>query len=178
MWKAVRILLGLALVAKGLEMLGAVSRGGAGYPAAFGGALFGFAVLIAGALVLAPSLAVWAASPFTRFVDSIYLPGGRAAEKPEPNYRLADHYYQLGQDRLAIAEYEKIVRYHPAETPAYVALIDLWANRRGEPGRATKLYRRGLRRARSREARDQLRAAFRSSRAGRGGGQPEEGTLC
>ncbi len=49
MWKAVRICLGLAVLAKGIEMLGAVAKGGASYSAAFGGSLFAFAVLITGA---------------------------------------------------------------------------------------------------------------------------------
>jgi tetratricopeptide (TPR) repeat protein len=133
--------------------------------------------MIVGAIVLAPSLAAWAAIPFTRFIDGIYLPGGPTGDDPEPNYRLADHYYEISQNRLAIEEYEKIIRYHPDETRAYIALIDLWV-RCGDAHRAAKLYRRGLRKSRSREARHQLRDAYRTCRDQQGHSETEEGTLC
>ncbi len=143
---------GLALLAGGFYALARARD--------LGPALFGSAMVVGGAVVLATRLAPWVAAPFLRFIDGIYLPGGAAGGDPPPNYRLARYYIRSRQLDLAIAEYRKILAYHPSAAEAYIALFDVLANHKGMRAQAARLYRRGLRKVGGRSDRRRLREAY------------------
>lgn len=161
MFRVLRWLIGGGLVAKGLHMLTGLAGEGGAHMEVLGGGLFSFAVLISGAVILAPGLAEWVAMPFTNFIDQIYLPGGRSRDTPEPNHRLAEHYFLNTEWDLAVEEYQKILKFHPRELCAYLALMDIFANQRSQPERAARLFRRGVRKIRDSDHLHRLQEAYR-----------------
>lgn len=125
------------------------------------GVLMGITFGLAGACLLTPTLAAWAATPFTHFIDQIYFPSGRSTDRPRPHHRLAEYYFLDAQWDLAVEEYQKILRYHPRELRAYLALLDIHANELNQPERAARLFRRGVRKIRDSDQLHRLQEAYR-----------------
>ncbi|MCB1086354.1 MAG: tetratricopeptide repeat protein [Verrucomicrobiae bacterium] len=110
----------------------------------FGGGVF---LLIVGLFCAGPELAAIAAAPLHALVDAIYLPGGRAS-KPELNLKLPAFYVKEGRTEEALAEYRKILRYHPDTLEAWIGAIDLLTESFGEFDEARRLFDKGRRRFR------------------------------
>ena len=84
----------------------------------FATGLFGFAFLVAGTILLVPSLVPWVASPLLRFVDSIYL-GSHNVEPPPLTYEVAERRIREGRWQDAATEFERIAYWHPGEERAW-----------------------------------------------------------
>lgn len=106
--------------------------------------LIAFAKAILGVALLAPTLANLAARPLLAWIDSIYLPGGKA-DKPPLSYHLADYYRKTRQTGFAIERYRNILRYYPKEAKAHAWLYLLLA-RDARKASAARARRRAARR--------------------------------
>ena len=74
----------------------------------------GVFLIVVAAVCIFPEVMAALAAPMTRWIDSIYLPGGR----PEPaplSYRLVRYYQVTQQYDLAVAEYQRILADYPGE---------------------------------------------------------------
>ena len=87
--------------------------------------LFAAAAMILGAIILSPDLAKLAARPFTSFIDSIYLPGGRE-KKPPLDYRKADLHRKRAQYEKAEEAYGEIIHFYPEELRAYMSMVEVY----------------------------------------------------
>lgn len=87
-----------------------------------GTGLVSFAFLVAGAVLLAPSLVPWVASPLLRFAESIYL-GSHAIERPPLTYEVAERRIREHRWQDAAAEFERIAYWHPTEERAWSEAI-------------------------------------------------------
>lgn len=123
--------------------------------------LFGLASLIAGAVLIAPELAEWAAIPINHVLGNIFFPG--YSEDPPADYRLARHYRKEGRYEEAIQQYFHILGYHPEELLAYLEGMET-AFEGGTPNIANDLCRKGLRSLSSPEAHKQVQRIFDSLR--------------
>jgi len=104
--------------------------------------LFGFASLISAAIVVAPEMASWIATPFIRVIDNIYFP--QTSDPPPVNYTLAHFYREQFRYHLALQEYNKIISFHPFELKAYTEGIQT-AFEANDQKSARKFFRRGHR---------------------------------
>jgi hypothetical protein len=86
------------------------------YLSAFGACLYGFAALIAGAVLLGPELILWAAAPIYRALNSLFFPS--ATGTPPVDYTLARFYRKRERYDEALEQYFQIVHYHPDELNA------------------------------------------------------------
>jgi tetratricopeptide (TPR) repeat protein len=139
---ALRWTLGLWLFVVAARSLFQIEEGS--YPGIFMTALFAFAKGILGIILIAPELANWLATPLTRMIDSIYLPGGKET-CPPLDYRLADYYRTTGQHDEARARYREIVSHYPREGKAYGWLYYLTAYRKMDLRAAGKILRKARR---------------------------------
>ena len=127
--------------------------------------MFGAAALIASAVCFAPNLATWAAAPFVRLIDEIYLGGGEKVVPPV-EYKLARMYAGQGRAQEALDEYLRIVIHHPREADAYREAIPV-AIKAGDRRLARWLYRRARWRVPDRALRAELRSLLISATAQR-----------
>jgi len=125
---------------------------------AVGGLLLGMSLLIVAAVCFCPEVVNIVAGPIFRWIDSIYLPGGRADRAPL-SFRLSDHYEKTRQFDLAVAEYRRILEDYPDEPKAYEGLVRLLASDLEDPKSARRWLKRGLRRVPETERKD-LREQF------------------
>ena len=112
----------------------------------FGFLLFGFAVMLLGAIILSGSLAEWFSRPITAFIDLVYF-GKSRAEAPPVTLRLAQVYRQQGRHAEAIAECERQLEWHPSSLELWREII---TNARciGSGEMAAGHFRRAVRRLR------------------------------
>lgn len=111
---------------------------------AFG--LLAFASLVAGAVLLAPSLVPWAAAPFLKFIDMVYL-GSHEVERPPLTYDVAERLLRERRWLDAAGEFERIAYWHPNELRAWTEAIRC-TKLAGDTAGAAWLYRRARRRCR------------------------------
>ncbi|MCB1065356.1 MAG: hypothetical protein KDN20_20875 [Verrucomicrobiae bacterium] len=137
-----------------------------------GSIFLGITLIILAAVIVAPDLCRLAASPFTAMIDAIFLPGGRA-DKPDLNLRLPAFYLKEERFDDALAEYLKIIRYHPDEVEGWIGAIALWIDPFDEPEKARKLYEKAGRRFRhDGEARARLEEAWGKAHVSRSDHRP------
>jgi len=105
---------------------------------AFG--VFAFTSLVAGAILLAPSLVPWVAAPFFKFIDMVYL-GSHHIERPPLTYDVAERLLRERRWLDAAGEFERIAYWHPKEVRAWSEAIRC-TNLAGEKAEADRLYRR------------------------------------
>ena len=119
----------------------------------------GVLLIVVAAVCVFPEVMSALAAPITRWIDSLYLPGGRP-EPPPLSYRLV-RYYQLTQQwDLAVAEYQRILRDYPGEAEAYAGMVGLLVDEINDRRAARRWLKRGLRRVASRAGRLELREKF------------------
>ena len=108
---------------------------------AMGRGVLSFALLVGGAIMLAPVLAPVAARPFLRLIDSIYL-GGSNRERPPLVYSIAERRIQERRYSEAAEEFERLSFWHPYELRLYLDGIRVarWAE---DYKTANRLFRRG-----------------------------------
>ena len=85
---------------------------------AIGQGLFAFGFLVAGAVLLVPTLVRWVAWPFFRFIDSVYL-GSHDIERPPLTYDVAERLLRERRWQDAATEFERIAYWHPTEERAW-----------------------------------------------------------
>ncbi len=164
--------LGLWLIVAAARALFALEEGS--MPGIFATALFAFAKGILGIILIAPEVANWLASPLTRVIDSIYLPGGKEAHPPL-DYRLADYYRTAGQHDEALAHYHEIVSHYPREGRAFGWLYYLTAYRQRDMKAAGRILRKARRRLLGRSGWEEFKNVVRAAVAsgGRGDDAPK-----
>ena len=111
-------------------------------PLALAYLLCSFALLIFAALVVAPEMASWIATPFCRFIDNIYFPN--TSDTPPVDYTLAQLYRKQWKYNIALQEYNKIIHYHPFELNAYIEGIQV-AIEANDRKSAQRIFNRGCR---------------------------------
>ena len=121
--------------------------------------LFSVALLIFAAICICPEFVRAVSAPMTRWIDSIYLPGGRPDRAPL-SFRLADYYVQTWQYELAAAEYERMLYDYPEEVEVYRGLVKTLDDGLGDKRTARRWLKRGLRRVQDEGERTQLRDEF------------------
>ena len=139
--KWIRWPIGVAAVYFSFKMVFSAS-GGLG---AIGGLLVGMSLLVVAAVCFCPEVVGVVAGPFFRWIDSIYLPGGRPDRAPL-SFRLSDYYTQTRQFDLAVAEYQRILEDYPEEPQAYAGLVRLLDSELEDRKSARRWLKRGLRR--------------------------------
>ncbi len=125
-------------------------------------ALFGFALIITGVLLVARELVPWASAPLWRFITGIVYPDDKF-DRPPVNYALPRSYRERHRPDDAIEEYLKIFQYHPQELAAYQECIEVMLEA-GDLDGAQKVRATGMRKLRSAEARGELKAQLDSLR--------------
>lgn len=136
-------------VLSGLEV-----REGVAIPETVIRAVVGLGLLIGGAVLLARPIALMVVTPFVRLLfpeDHDYT--------PPPLFSLARHYWKKGQTEAAIAQYRKIVKYHPQEVEGYRELAQLLVET-GKRNEADAVVRQGVSKLRAVEAREGLSAWY------------------
>lgn len=104
--------------------------------------VFSMAALISSAIMIAPDLVEYAARPFTRWIDSIYLGSGEI-EVPPLNYAPVDRAIQEKRWQQAAFEFERISQWYANEMRPY--FDGIMAARLANDGyTARELYRRGV----------------------------------
>ena len=139
---------------------------------AAGAALVGCGFLLAGAIVLGPTLASWFSAPWVR----LYFPGPDRNAKPPPRYSLAEAKVQRDDYEGALADYVKITLAYPEEVRPYFEMIDIILRHLNDPERAEVVYRKGMETLKSQEAREVLARHYRASRS-RAAGRPAWGEV-
>lgn len=153
----IRWAIGAAALATAFSVGARAAKGVGGVGATW----LGVFLIVVAAVCIFPEVIAALAAPILRWIDSIYLPGGR----PEPaplNYRLVRYYQVTQQYDLAVAEYQRILADYPGEVEAYLGLVGLLVNEIGDRRSARRWLKRGLRRVPSRADRHQLREEFAS----------------
>jgi hypothetical protein len=133
-----------------------------GHMETFASSLFAFAKGIMGVILIAPSLANYAARPILNWIDSIYLPSDEES-KPPLDYKLPDYYRKTRQTDLAIERYAEIIRYYPKEATAYAWLYVLVGKK--DPKEAKRILNRAHRRLYRTSGWERFREIVRSERA-------------
>jgi len=110
-----------------------------------GATWFGVLLIVVVAVCIFPEVMAVLAAPITRWIDSLYLPGGRP-EPPPLNYRLVRYYQLTQQYDLAVAEYQRILADYPEEAEAYLGLVRLLVSEFNDTRAARRWLKRGLRR--------------------------------
>jgi hypothetical protein len=110
--------MGVGCVMAWAVMIWGEEEGRTSYFSALGSGLFAFALLVAGAIFLAPTLVQWAAWPIFRLIDSVYL-GSHAIERPPLTYDVAERLMRERRWQDAAAELERIAYWHPNEERAW-----------------------------------------------------------
>jgi hypothetical protein len=108
--------------------------------------LYAAAALITVAAIFAFPIADFIGERLGRF----YLPGG--SDVPPPHYLLAERYEQETKWDLALAEFEKIIHYHPTELLAHVGRIRLALIGYEDDAMARRIFKRSLRTLRNPDA--------------------------
>jgi len=139
-WRWLGRVLGVVCVGLWVIMIWWEDAGGSSALQAVGTGLFAFAFLIAGAVLLAPSLVIWASAPLFKLIDAVYL-GSNAIERPPLNYDLAERLLRERRWHDAAAEFERIAYWHPQEERAWREAIRC-AELAGDPEGASWLHRR------------------------------------
>ncbi len=132
---------------------------GAGGFGIVGVLLIAVAMLILAAVCFSPEVVGFVTRPLTRWIDGIYLPGGRPDPAPL-NYRLTSYYEMTRQFGLAAAEYRRILDDYPAEGEAYRGLVDVLVSHLDDRRAARRWLKRGLRKVADREQRETLLVGF------------------
>lgn len=101
--------------------------------------MIGMGFMIAGALTLALPLASLFAEP----AHKVYYSDERF-EKPPPVYGIPEARRKSGLHAEALALYEQILRDHPGELKAYVAMMDIAVVDLQDAALARTFFRRGL----------------------------------
>ncbi|MGI9243831.1 MAG: hypothetical protein ACR2RV_23745 [Verrucomicrobiales bacterium] len=139
--------------------LGSAAEAGRGGVGGVGLIWLGVLLLVVAAVCIFPEVFAAVTGPITRWIDGIYLPGGR----PEPaplSYRLVRYYQVTRQYDLAVAEYRRILADYPHEAEAYSGLVGLLVNEFGDRRAARRWLKRGLRRIGPTESRVELEEKF------------------
>lgn len=90
----------------------------------------------------------------------LYLPGG--SEVPPPHYPMAGIYEREAKWNLALAEYDKIIFYHPDELAAHAARVRLALHAYHDEPLARRFLSNSLRCLRNRGARRELQQFWES----------------
>lgn len=92
-------------------------------------------------------------------IDLIMFPG-EPGDPPPALYKLPEWYISENRFGEALAEYEKIAKAHPREPECWAGMVDVLATHMGNLDGARKAARKGLRKLRSKETRDQLKRHY------------------
>lgn len=124
------------------------------------GIIFSLPFLVLGAILLMDDLT----RPVTRVIDSILGIGSATGERPPIDLRLARSY--VARDCLddALAEYARVMEWHPGISEPYEETMILLARTGANPREIDRVRRRGLRCLRAPEARAAIEAAYRRAR--------------
>ena len=139
-WQWTARVLGVGCVGIWVGLIWGVDHEKNGMFGAFAISVLGFAALIAGAILLAPSLAVWVASPMLQFVESIYL-GSHSVDTPPLTYDVAERRILERRWQDAATEFERIAYWHPGEERAWREAVRC-AELAGDSQGAARLKRR------------------------------------
>lgn len=110
--------------------------------------LVGTILILLGASCLAGGLVRLAASPFTAFIDSVFLPGEKGG-KPALNLELPAFYERQNRFEEALTEYQKMIRFHPEQPIGWLGAIRLLLGTFEDQRQARRLYEKARRRFRS-----------------------------
>ena len=97
--------------------------------------LNGLIVMTVAFVFVSTDLAHLVASPFLKFIDSIYLPGDHAREAPL-NYQLPIYYERHFRGEDAAAAYEAIIRRDPNQINAYAGAVRVYEQQLGDRQRS------------------------------------------
>lgn len=120
--------------------------------------LFAAAMLI----VLAIQVAFPIAGVIGDWFSRIYMPA--ATETPPASYILADLYERERRWEQSMAEFEKIIHYHPEEIPAHLGRLRVAINGFGDHVSAEKFLHASLRKFHDAESQDAIRQAWEELR--------------
>lgn len=84
--------------------------------------LWGLVVMVAAFAFISFDVATWLASPLLRFIDSLYLPGGKETKVPL-KYDLPLYYERHFRGEEALAAYEALIKAYPDQINAYAGAI-------------------------------------------------------
>lgn len=113
--------------------------------------LFAAAMLIVVAIQMAFPIAGMIGDYFSR----IYMPAD--TETPPVSYVLADRYEREHRWEQSMAEFQKIIEYHPDEVPAHLGRLRVAIHGFDDEDLARKLLRASLRKVRNPESQGALR---------------------
>lgn len=124
------------------------------------GGMASMVALLLGALIVASSIAQLLAEPW----GSLFFPGAQF-DRPQPMYGIPEARRKEGRYEESFAGFAEIVREHPQQLRAYIALIDVAIVDLKDVARAETVLQEGLSRLRERADREQLIACFEHSRS-------------
>ncbi len=143
----------------GLVVLGRAA--GAGSPAAgYAIGLFGCAIIITGAIILAFPIARLLAEP----VGSLFYPGKRLS-RPVPMYSIPQSKRKSGLYEEAMSGFEQIAADYPTEVQPYIEMIDIAVMDLKDPDRANEIYRRGVSVLKKQQDRESLATMYSAIRS-------------
>lgn len=102
--------------------------------------LEGLAAMLAAFLLVATDIARWLASPFLRYIDSIYMPAAKN-EKAPLTYDLPLYYERHLRSEEALEAYEAIIKAYPDQINAYAGAIRVCEQQLQDHARARRWRR-------------------------------------
>jgi len=103
------------------------------------GLIFALPFLVGGGIIIGPFFTTILAEPFR----SLFYPNEQF-DRAQPMYSIPQAKKARGSYEEAIAEYEKIARYHPHQLKPYVEMIDIAVVNLRDAERAKRIYQDGL----------------------------------
>ena len=119
--------------------------------------LFGCAAMLTGSLIIAPSIARLFAEP----LGSLFYPDEEFKKVP-PLYGIPESHVKKGLYEQAFQEYEAILKTHPQEIKAYIALLEIALIHQKNPAHAQIIYERGIKTLRKKEQRHALLTMYKA----------------
>lgn len=147
-----RLLVALPFLGFGVLLL---FRAGGGWGAGAAQGLFGSAMILIAAVILAFPLARLLAEP----VGSLFYPSGKF-DRPQPMYSIPAGKRKKTLYEEAIADYEKIAADHPGEVKPYIEIIDITVTDLHDKARARRVYEAGIGALADEDARGRLHEMF------------------
>lgn len=130
------------------------SKGGMG--GVIGASFIILGLFIVSCTIIAPPIAAFLAEPFAE----LYMPKGEVI--PPPLYYLVEKYESEGRFDEALAEYQKILRYHPQDYPAHEGRMRLAVHGLRDVDLARNYFRESCSHLKDPQAVKDLEAAWRT----------------
>lgn len=151
----IRVSLALVFLACGGWVLHSVVGNHDAMLNAIGAVLLAVAFAILAGIVLAPIIGDIIGSGF---IEAFLFPHRRP--EPQPKYGIPESRVSQGKYEEAIALYRDITEEFPDHVKPYRDMIDICLHRLNDPQRAEEIYRQGMERLRTDDARTRLRHSY------------------